>query len=271
MRDSTLLDRLNRLADAELASRESNLAQAINAVNSQFAAKGAFNSGRRLTFVHQVIENELDIRNELVWNATRRVLSERQQVTDEEMRRELKNYMKDRLFRSQATLNHSLDQHIRDPALRKRLTIDDRAVRVQKRIEIEVDIFCDASVSRVQQSFSATPAIVIHGPVGAVQTGSGATSNISVTINESTQHSLLLAIRQAREALEASPQALPESAELVQITNDLQKELESPSKNVTRIKLLLSGLAGSIQTVASMRPAYEAIKGAGALIGLQLP
>jgi hypothetical protein len=51
---------------------------------------------------------------------------------------------------------------------------------------------------------------------------------------------------------------------------DSKAELAKPTPNKSKLAALLGGVAVTIQTVASLRPAYDAVKGALALLGIRL-
>jgi hypothetical protein len=84
--------------------------------------------------------------------------------------------------------------------------------------------------------------------------------------------------KEIAKALDAVEKALGEaahvpfhSAEISEMVRESMSELDKPGPNVCRLRSLMVGVATSIQTVASLRPAYDAIKGGLALLGVTLP
>ena len=84
--------------------------------------------------------------------------------------------------------------------------------------------------------------------------------------------------QQIERALDAVEKALGEAAhtpfdraEISEMIQESRSELDKPAPNVSRLRSLMLGIATTIQTMASLRPAYDAIKGGLALVGVTLP
>ena len=62
-----------------------------------------------------------------------------------------------------------------------------------------------------------------------------------------------------------------DKAEVLELVQDSKTEADKQKPNLTRLKGALLVIANSIQSVAGLRPAYETLKGALALVGVTLP
>ena len=62
-----------------------------------------------------------------------------------------------------------------------------------------------------------------------------------------------------------------ERNEALELVSDVENEIQRGKPNVSRIRGALQGLATSIQTIAAAQQAYQLLKGAASLFGLQLP
>ncbi|GAN34602.1 MAG: hypothetical protein DYG83_17555 [Candidatus Brocadia sp. AMX2] len=93
-----------------------------------------------------------------------------------------------------------------------------------------------------------------------------------VGLDADVRTALTEALNQIAAILVNSNIALPQpKAEIVELVGEGQQELKKKSPNLTKLRSLLSAVGGSIQTVASMKPAYETLKEALTFLGISLP
>jgi hypothetical protein len=108
----------------------------------------------------------------------------------------------------------------------------------------------------------------VNAPVGALQTGSGATAHVGQHFGSEQQAALLRALDLVAEGLQRKPLPDPRSnAELVALVAECKGEVAKPSPNFTKIKLIAGGIASTIRTVAALKGAYDAIVAAVAYFG----
>jgi hypothetical protein len=82
---------------------------------------------------------------------------------------------------------------------------------------------------------------------------------------------LIGAIQTLREEIGSSPLSAMDKADLIEVAEDAEKELNKEQPNKLRLSSLLGGLATGIQTAGSLGPAYHVFKTAAAAVGIQLP
>lgn len=86
------------------------------------------------------------------------------------------------------------------------------------------------------------------------------------------QESLLQALDDIKKYLESGGDLSGfAKEEVIELVDDSRAEVEKPNPNITQLKTYLIGVAISIQTVASLKPAYEAIKLALSRFHITLP
>jgi hypothetical protein len=106
---------------------------------------------------------------------------------------------------------------------------------------------------------------------GIVQTGNNATAEI-IVINEDNKEELYKAIgfilNVMSNANDFHRSAKEETKELIY---EVKSEVEKPKPNGIKLRYLLFGIATTVQSLASMKPAYEALKTAASAMGIHLP
>lgn len=103
-----------------------------------------------------------------------------------------------------------------------------------------------------------------------VQTGNN--TKASIVINKDNKQELCEAIDILLNAISNAKDfhsgAKEETKELIL---EMKSEVEKPKPNGIKLKSLLFGIATAIQSLASIKPAYEALKTAASVIGISLP
>ena len=89
--------------------------------------------------------------------------------------------------------------------------------------------------------------------------------------NSSTIQDLTAAFEELRNEIDKSDAPLELKAELIGVTNDCKTELEKPTPNRIKFTGLLGGLASGIQTIASLKGAWEMFKAAAFVAGIDIP
>jgi len=107
----------------------------------------------------------------------------------------------------------------------------------------------------------------IHGNVGAVQTGSHATADVSMSVGDSSE--LVAALKVLREEIEKSTESTPKQRqERAEVVGDVINAVTAQSPNKLKITSLLSGLGTAVRTVASLRGAWALVHSAAVALGL---
>lgn len=115
--------------------------------------------------------------------------------------------------------------------------------------------------------------LVFNGPVGAVQTGAGAVAHVQQQWSQTGAAELTQALSALRLAIANAQSQLGAAvaAESVQDVDKASAELAKAEPNRMLILKWLAGLGAVVQTVASAKPAYEAVAEIARALGIPLP
>ncbi len=76
----------------------------------------------------------------------------------------------------------------------------------------------------------------------------------------------------ARQSLDSQPDRdSPERGQALVLVSEAEAEIQEAQPNLLKLRSMLSGIAATVQTLGASRAALEALKAAGALLGLDLP
>ena len=117
-----------------------------------------------------------------------------------------------------------------------------------------------------------TSVVNIYQSYGIVQTGSGALASLTIQFGTEERREVELALEAVQQAIDQAASLRPgERDQALELVSDVKRELQRDQPNRLRIRGALQGLATVIQTLAAAPQAYQLLKGAAALLGLQLP
>jgi len=114
--------------------------------------------------------------------------------------------------------------------------------------------------------------LVFQGSVGSVQTGAGSTANVNQTIDSQARELLSAALEKLLSDLNSHQGDLPfNKTEVKELVIEAQAETAKSAPNITKLRSVVKGIGTAIEYVPKTKEAYDALKWAGALIGLVLP
>ncbi len=116
---------------------------------------------------------------------------------------------------------------------------------------------------------SSDQTINVHGPVGALQTGAGATAHVNQTVEYANRADLVAAVDQILSELRAGPTATAiETVEAIEVFADIRTEICKEVPNKSRLAGLLTGIATTIQTIPNLAPAWQTLCNWATKLGL---
>ena len=89
---------------------------------------------------------------------------------------------------------------------------------------------------------------------------------MTVTLDDISKREIVAALETVGKALSDIMEPPFHKEEVLGVVQDCKAEAGKPMPNVTRLKGALITVATSIQSVAALKPAYETLKGALALV-----
>ena len=150
--------------------------------------------------------------------------------------------------------------------------------RTMTKVSTEIDLFAlnlvqRAGTGKTQRQREGPQAVFnIYSPVGAIQTGSGATANIVQNLGSQDRDLLIKALELTKQAL-SSVDEIPGNPkeEVVELVEEAKTEVAKTKPNGVRLTSILTAIATAIQTAGSLQPAYQALKAALLPLGILLP
>ena len=259
-----------RRATLELEDRIKIFAKEVAELRSQFNARGVLFSSIDVSAVHEAVSREARIRAAIIWNALARALSVSQTLLTEESAREAKEFI-DRLLRKHS---NDLQEHLTTAARalpgHHAESVDPLLAAALERFYTEVDFALLSSLTRAGDRRG--PVINIYQSQGIVQTGDFARASVTINISAEERQEITRALEAAREAVEKAPSLSPrERRSVIELIDETRVEAKKEEPNRLKLRAGLQGVATAIQTLGSAPQAYGLVKGAAALLGVDLP
>lgn len=216
---------------------------------------------------------------DLAWkNLWRVVTTLRKPASAQDLKLELQSELADFFTRVRGVLREKVKFTGGDngsETARATSAFDTEVRRVMELVEVEIDLF----VHEPRDARETPPPAVtagatfnIYSPIGAIQTGPGASAVVVQHLDEPNREALRAALRELRDALHGvTGTAMVDRSEVAEMATVAEVELDKPKPNAALLTSLLSGIATGVQTVAAVQPAYTALKAAAAAVGVSLP
>lgn len=241
-------------------------------IESEFSMRGGLGHSGLVVATRKLIKQEYDVRAAIAWQDISRAIA----ADGASLSPELAQVAKDEI-RSALDVNCT-DLQEADQKAQARLPSTkwpdhfELKLLALTRAENDIDFALHASTKAAKPRDGAPATVNIFNPIGVVQTGAGSSAALTQTFGTAEREAVLEALGRIREALGSSSEITPADREaVVAVVQDAEAEVACPTPNLVRLRGALSAIAATIQTLGSARSAYELLRGAAALIGLQLP
>jgi len=273
MADREVAHLFNELYETALYERRIALDHSMERAMNDLASRGM--GGSSGAVVQQYIDltrGELRARSALAWEKVQEVLSNLGFDPQLQSSRDVKELLTDAVDSQWAELSSQLSKRVQriNPKWQVPELASDVS-NIKRELNAQVDLLL-ARLARQRPEGSTGQIFNFHSQVGAVQTGSHAMANLTLSLSPSGIEQLKQALVEVRSAAAAAPELLPTvSAEIVEIVDDITHELSVENPNKLRISNLATGIATAIQTIGSLQAAYATLKVALNFIGVQLP
>lgn len=262
------------------ADQDNQINRDILAGLHEFIKHGVLQSSMAARQVGVLHGNDIRIRGEIALSTAKRVFSILGISPTENFETELRTFLEDLLNAEVIKQRGYLNGHapLIQPSRGAGTSFHqignaefDKAVdHMFRRLRSEITLYTATLRTPAKTMSSGPPSITIEGDVGIFQTGPNASVMISIDA---------FAKEQINKALDAVQSALAETkdsasfsvAEIEEMVVESKEELQKEKPNATKLKTMLTGISGAIQTTAALRPAYESVKSALAFFGISLP
>ena len=272
MLDTRVLDLLATSLEADCYQRQKRVEKRIAQVQAEAGRNGLLRSSTVVLQTGHVFDEELEAWGWLAWNTLARIVLQLAVPPAPDLPTDLQTAVDTHLL----PLARDFDTRLTDLQNRINIqtnrTIDEALDAMRKKLAVEAHLLVSQLATQQRLPGSSHTTQIFNAPVGAVQIGFGATAKVSQSLDAHAKGAILAALAEVLEVVKQN-QVLPEAqtAELVGVVEEARHELSSPEPNSMRAKALVLAAATTIQTVGSLRPAYEMLKRSLSLIGIALP
>ena len=274
MIDQRTRDIAQRLLDAELRRREQSLARQASNVMERMSSRGMLMSSVTVTQITDLTCLELRTRAHVAWDTFQRVLSDTGVSLSQGLAVELKTWLESFIEVAFQSLAKHLDHSVNGLGVGWTITpLQDEAAALKREFGARADLLVAALEKRAPSAAASAPTVMhFYGTVGAVQTGAVSSAAVSQHIGTADLAALTMAVERLADEIGAAADLEADArAELQEVLADIREELTKQKPNSIRLRQLAMGAATAIQTTASLRPAYEALRTALAPLGILLP
>jgi hypothetical protein len=263
----------------EIAEQNARLREEIERIKADMSAHGVLRSGTTLKRITDICVDAVKTRGQIAWQTYYRFLTTAGISYSNSLANELKDLVSYHLPEKLGDLKGYVKQHtdlLGSPNLFDRLAheLDTARVATLAKMGTEIDLFVHSLHKKEQMKRQGSGATVvnIYSPVGSIQTGDYTIAHVSQHLDVDVRATLTEALNQIAAMLADSNISLPQpKTEIVELIDEGEQELKKENPNLTKLRSLLSAVGGSIQTVASMKPAYETLRQALIFLGISLP
>ena len=273
-RERTVDDETRRVieegARLDLQDRVEALGRVVRQIRQTMTSHGALTSGMTIEQVRDAVRGEARVRANLIWHAVARGLTVAHTPLTGDLASQAKALVRALLEAQAGDLESHLDDAHQLMRRKNEERVSDLIAPALERVNSEIDYALLAAQGE-EESPGARAIVNVYQSQGIVQTGARSSANLSIALGSDEKRQLAEALRAARTSLERDPS--PESQERSQallLVDEAELEIETDQPNHLKLRGMLSGIAATVQTLGSAREALEALKAAGALLGLSL-
>lgn len=245
----------------------------INTSIGKWSASGALLSGGAMLGLVRECTNSIPVRAQVALNLLLRTLAAHgTPLTDEvssDCREIVFGLLNDQRSQFIARLEETPPFRMKNAGSARQSAlkdIDEVIDLENRRIQGEINLIVAASKRPTADS---SPSLNFHGPVGVVQTGSGSYAVSNQTIDASAAQKLNEAL--AKLEADLSSESGTEVDDVRELVADAKTELQKERPNPSKVKALFQGIGSTIEFMPKIRPAYDAVKWAASLVGINLP
>lgn len=276
MLDPQIADLVRKMIEVRFAECDERLEKDITRIKAEMASRGTLRSGMTFQRIYELCAHEISIRAMIVWQVFKRIISSVGVCPSETLAADLKDELEKYLPPDLPRLNRIMEEAAGLTQHPEPRSLAEPRGQALQRIGAEIDLFV-LEMERLQEEAGKAAAVAgatynFHAPVGAVQTGPGAAASIVQTLTREDKRYLLQALDGLIEVLRGFETVNGfKQEELVEVIRECRAEVGKPEPNRLKLGSALTTVATTIQTVASLQPAYQTLKAALLPLGIFLP
>ncbi|MBI2585733.1 MAG: hypothetical protein HYW28_07650 [Rhodospirillales bacterium] len=262
------------------ADQDDQINRDVLAGLNEFTRRGIIQSSMAARQVGVLHGNDIRIRGEIALNRAKRVISMLGISATEDFETELRTFLEELLNAEVAKQRRYLNGRppLKQPARGAGTSFHQignaefgKAVDLMfRKLRSEITLYTATLRNPAKAISSGPPSITIEGDVGVFQTGSQA--SVTISIDAFAKEQIIKALDTVHTGLAGIKDTASFSvAEIEEMVVESKEELQKEKPNSTKLKTMLTGISGAIQTTAALRPAYESVKSVLAFLGISLP
>lgn len=262
----------------EIEEQNTQIQNELTRMVSEHNARGMLRSGSTIIRSSEICCNAVKARAQLVWQIYYRFITTSGVSYSEELQPELSALVASHLPERSGDINGFYNQtarHAGAAGVIEQGLANIGAARnaALSTIETEIGLFVHSLKAKPANAVESKSTIVnVYSPVGSIQTGNNSVAHVSQTIDVQTRNMLVSALTNLAAEVQKPECTIPaQKDEVIELVAESEQELKKDKPNFTKLKGALAAIAGTVQTTASLKPAYEALKIASGLIGINLP
>lgn len=274
MLSKEMVDVANKQIQIEIAESNEQLQKKIASSLAKFNARGALAGGGSFSHTLELCCDHLEYQITRAWMLLHRVLL----IATAHPYTKIADDLKELLayhFNDLSTLESifTSKDHFWGPSLRQMVKPKLEAIRILAltKIGLEVDLFVMNLKKLNSQNDAQGNIFHIYAPIGAIQTGSHASTNINQKFDSAGIDRLVSALDTLKDFVSKEESLSANSAEIIELIDEIKEETSKEKPNTGKICGLISVVASSVQMIANARPAYQTLKAAAAYFGIMLP
>jgi hypothetical protein len=258
----------------EITDQTENMHREISRIKSLAAANHSLQSGSTFSQIKELCILTIKNRAQMAWQTYFRFLTTAGISYSDTLADELKSMVAKHL--PEGMFNNLMKETaelVRSPRLFSNTDLEQARKNALRKIGTEIDLFVYSLKTKTEIKDKESSIIQnFYAPVGAIQTGDSSIANVTQSIDTEVREQLRQVLDEISSMVSKGSIDLPyPKNEIIEIVLEGQEELKKESPNITKLRGMLSAVGTAIQTIASMKPAYEALKQALTYLGISLP
>lgn len=278
MLGQTECDIARRMIEVKFYERQEQIRKEIGQIKVRMVNQGLSFSSGHYKEAEELCAHELSIRASIAWQTLKHVLSTAGLTPSDTLADDLKTEVQNYLIQERSEFQSKLEEWGSRGSMSSAVPLLKAQDIALKRVGAEIDLWMIELQIRAE-AISSSPAEAQQPPIsiGEVhggfifQTGPGATASVTI-ISSENREAILQAIERVKKEIEDAAD-LPglNKEEIGEILEEISSEAQKDEPNGLRLGSLFAGAIAAISAFASLRPAYQTLKGAAALLGINLP
>lgn len=247
--------------------------------DSTAVAAGQFNGTGRINHYMQLCRQELRNRAQYIFLEIQRALGLYPQLLADALKKELVRLLTIELHNQCAVVQRLLHQGLGLSKVPNIATapgglntqLGDELRHLNEKYTLEMGAFIQTATQRSEAVNREDRSVVIHGPVGVLQTGDYSTSTMTVNLGAGDREAMSKALDIAANTLANSQHLAAEHRrEMLEVVDHLREAISQQRPNQSFIRGMFTVLCSTLQTLASCEPAMNALRAAALPFGIVL-